>query len=128
MGRQLALVPVAGPSQAPRVTGPSRSARALYECTGCATEGRRAFYARGYTVSPTAQGDAWQAPGEAAQVRGFAGPPPIPCPGCLATLEGREVIGEVGSCKRCDSSCRFARRNICECSCGGANHGSGWGG
>ena len=36
----------------------------------------------------------------------------------------REIMGVVKTTVKCDARCEGATRHICECSCGGMNHGS----
>ncbi len=39
-------------------------------------------------------------------------------------VTGREIMGVFKSTVKCDSRCEGATRHVCECSCGGKNHGS----
>ena len=48
------------------------------------------------------------------------------CACCGKMMEYGEIKGHVSPNHKCDSRCEGSRGRICECSCGGANHGSAW--
>lgn len=48
----------------------------------------------------------------------------LPCPECDGSLQWDEIVGKVVDDHPCDARCMGARGPDCECSCGGANHGS----
>lgn len=48
----------------------------------------------------------------------------VRCPGCSTPVELRMVAG-ILSGEACDTSCMYARRETCECSCAGWNHAIG---
>ena len=53
---------------------------------------------------------------------------PGPCPDCgQETLSGKPVQGTYNPDVKCNAKCEGARRHVCECSCGGANHGGAYG-
>lgn len=65
----------------------------------------------------------WVAPGSDRARRAV----PSECPECGGhRFDGGPVDGHLSDGVKCDARCQFARRNDCECSCGGANHGRGW--
>lgn len=48
------------------------------------------------------------------------------CPNCGSQRGSDEVIGTFSDKHACDARCLSAKGPKCECSCAGANHGSGW--
>ena len=52
-----------------------------------------------------------------------SGVPIIKCIGCgLGRMTGRPIEGRV-TLSKCGSKCTHSRGHVCECECGGANHG-----
>jgi len=51
----------------------------------------------------------------------------VPC-ACGTLLVGRPVVGKVNEAKGCNDRCMSATRHVCECECGGLNHGASHGG
>ncbi len=49
----------------------------------------------------------------------------VTCPTCRALMTLRRIHGEK-SHQPCNAACTFARGPLCECSCGGENHGIGF--
>lgn len=47
------------------------------------------------------------------------------CPSCGTLLTLERLYGSYSD-HNCDSRCQYAIGNLCECSCGGANHRAGW--
>jgi hypothetical protein len=51
----------------------------------------------------------------------------IPCRGgCGVTMFGHRVAGRLSETHRCGSKCLTSKGFVCDCSCGGANHGAGF--
>lgn len=57
---------------------------------------------------------------------GYGGDPLGLCPACGKPMTYGAVIGIHNDSVPCDTRCTGARGHICECSCGGKNHGSQW--
>lgn len=61
-------------------------------------------------------------------------PPHRKCPHCdkdgftTFMLSGKLINGRFSAKRKCDARCLNAKGPNCECQCGGANHGSNWGG
>jgi len=51
--------------------------------------------------------------------------PIVICPTCGAAVHLHPVAGKFNPSKICSSKCVNATGFVCECSCGGANHGAG---
>ena len=49
------------------------------------------------------------------------------CPVCGIQMNPRRVEGHADPNEPCDGRCTGAIGHICNCSCGGKNHGSRWG-
>ena len=47
----------------------------------------------------------------------------LPCRGCGKLCTAKLVRAVVRQDHKCDARCEASRGNVCECSCGGANHG-----
>jgi hypothetical protein len=47
------------------------------------------------------------------------------CPACGISLMADAVRGTYSATKKCGGACLHAKRGDCECSCAGANHGTG---
>ena len=77
--------------------------------------GRATPVSYGFTVQ---RGDLW---------RHFDGDPLGICDGCQHMMACGRVQGIFNPAVRCDARCTNARGHNCECSCGGENHGAGWG-
>ncbi len=56
----------------------------------------------------------------------YGGDPLGLCPQCGRLMNQGELKGRVVPEVPCDSRCTGARGHNCDCSCGGANHGSSW--
>ncbi len=69
----------------------------------------------GFTVQ---RGDTWSQ---------YDGDPLAICDGCRSLMAYGRVQGIFNPAVRCDARCTNARGHNCECSCGGENHGAGWG-
>jgi hypothetical protein len=48
------------------------------------------------------------------------------CAGCGTMMEPGMLKGYISADHKCDARCMASRGPLCECSCGGANHGKGW--
>jgi hypothetical protein len=46
-----------------------------------------------------------------------------PCE-CGKNMMGKEIVGKVNESVACNFKCTGAKGHVCECSCGGANHGA----
>jgi hypothetical protein len=51
---------------------------------------------------------------------------PIPCPDCGRKIEGHRLAATTTTLL-CDGSCMGAHGPMCDCGCGGVNHGAAWG-
>jgi hypothetical protein len=49
------------------------------------------------------------------------------CPSCGRAMDYGILAGRVNPDHKCNGVCVNARGPQCDCSCGGANHGKGWG-
>jgi hypothetical protein len=49
--------------------------------------------------------------------------PPAPPAVKIFIIRGRVIKGMLRPESPCDDRCTFAKGNLCECSCGGKNHG-----
>jgi hypothetical protein len=47
----------------------------------------------------------------------------VPCRGCGAQRIARKVLGRVVHDIKCDGRCEGATGHVCDCQCGGKNHG-----
>jgi hypothetical protein len=62
----------------------------------------------------------------AATVPGVAGDHrPVPCPNCGTTSDGERIYGTLTG-NPCNAACEGATGKVCECGCGGLNHGGVW--
>lgn len=48
------------------------------------------------------------------------------CPNCGKDMEWNWLSAHTVPEHKCDARCTSARGHVCNCSCGGKNHGSGW--
>jgi hypothetical protein len=46
---------------------------------------------------------------------------------CGRAMYLKPVLGKVVADKKCDARCLGAKGHVCECSCGGKNHGASFG-
>jgi hypothetical protein len=109
---------------------------ALYNCKRCKTA-RRVEYPekRGFGRKISGRTDStgkWREPGVWITAIGGGRPTVYVgdvemgiCPTCHKMMEYGEIKAVV-SAHVCDARCMGSRGRICECSCGGANHGSAW--
>lgn len=51
----------------------------------------------------------------------------VACRGCGKPRIAHPVIGKVNEAKPCNDRCMSATRHVCDCSCGGLNHGAAHG-
>lgn len=58
----------------------------------------------------------------------YAGDPIGICPNCGHMMQTGILKGRFNADIPCNAKCTGARGHSCECSCGGANHGSQWSG
>lgn len=53
--------------------------------------------------------------------------PRIKCSGCgVGRMVGKPIEGRVNPAVKCGAKCTHAKGHVCECECGGANHGQGY--
>ena len=52
----------------------------------------------------------------------------VPCRACGSNRYATRVAGKVSKKHVCGSKCMSSTGFVCECSCGGKNHGAGYGG
>lgn len=48
----------------------------------------------------------------------------VACRGCGAARVAHPVVGKVNESKPCNDRCMSATRHVCDCACGGLNHGA----
>ena len=48
------------------------------------------------------------------------------CPSCAKNMDFHAIKGRTVDSIACDARCTNAKGHSCDCSCGGANHGSGY--
>ena len=54
------------------------------------------------------------------------GVPSITCKACgYAHMWGKPIQGRINPAIKCGAKCTHAKGHVCECECGGANHGAG---
>lgn len=49
------------------------------------------------------------------------------CSGCSKMMTPGLLVGRVRPEHKCDARCLASRGPVCDCSCGGKNHGNSWG-
>lgn len=106
----------------------SKTERWIFRCKRC-----KATVTRDYTVTTQYQTITW---GDGArpvysttrryQHNGYSEPGQVECPECKQRLSGRRVEGHLDPNHKCDARCLGAVGHICECSCGGKNHGGAY--
>jgi hypothetical protein len=104
--------------------------RVNYRCKGCKKQGLQDCHSRTFSRETITPRRLWSFTGQDGRrtvSTYFEGVPPIPCPGCSRELHGRPVQGTVRDEVPCNSKCTSSKGHVCECRCGGLNHGSGWG-
>jgi hypothetical protein len=110
----------------------------MYHCRHCEQQTRRPHVWR-QTFTRTTRARTWTVPStgrterftelawtdDRGQTTIGSQPPASPCRTCRRPTAGRTVEGTYSPTRRCDDRCLYARGHVCECSCGGRNHGRG---
>ena len=120
-------------------TGPAESAapdtRIIYRCRRCKatlridyeTSVRREFYvARDHATGYERQGVRTQHWFRLADGTVTAWLPAKDCPRCGRLMERKSIVGTLNPSIPCNPKCMGATGPVCECSCGGENHGGRW--
>lgn len=77
--------------------------------------------------SPPARGSRWFVPGSEVWTSDQTGAAVMACRACGAPVVAHRIRGVRNPAVRCDARCTSAKGFSCECSCGGKNHGAGFG-
>ena len=51
------------------------------------------------------------------------GKPDVDCPSCGGSMHAKMIKGSVSEAP-CNAKCEASKGHVCECSCGGVNHGA----
>ena len=102
-----------------------KSTRYITKCKGCGIPTSELVTAETYRAAQLADGSkVFQHPaGRFRYVNGFAC---VSCRGCEKWLTAKRVQGKFSAVHKCDAKCMNSRGHVCECSCGGQNHGAGF--